>query len=56
MGLAARLKQIELKLRPVTIVPERLFDIDQCIVHLGLDPVAVVSQLATSAEVCRSNM
>ena len=41
MGLAARLKQIELKLRPVTIVPERLFDIDQCIVHLGLDPVAV---------------
>jgi len=41
MGLAARLKQIELKLRPVTIAPERLFDIDQCIVHLGLDPAAV---------------
>ena len=40
MGLAARLKQIDLKLRPVT-APERLFDIDRCIVHLGLDPAAV---------------
>jgi len=41
MGLAARLKQIELKLRPVTTAPERPFDIDQCIVHLGLDPATV---------------
>jgi hypothetical protein len=41
MGLAARLKQIELKMRPVTIAPERPLNIDQCIVHLGLDPAAV---------------
>lgn len=41
MGLAARLKQMELKLRPVTTAPEHVFDIDQCIVHLGLDPAAV---------------
>ena len=41
MGLEARLRQLELEVRPVNIAPERLFDIDQYIVQLGLDPVAV---------------
>ena len=41
MGLAVRLRQIELKLKPVNIVPQRPFDIDQCIVHMGLDPAVI---------------
>ena len=41
MGLEARLRQLELKVRLVNIASERLFDIDQYIVQLGLDPVAV---------------
>ena len=40
MGLEARLRQLELKIRPVNNTPERTFDIDQFIIHLGLDPTA----------------
>lgn len=41
MSLASRLRQIELKIRPMNTVQEHLLDIDQCISHMGFDPAAL---------------
>ena len=41
MGLEARLKQLESRLSSRGILLERSYDPDECITHLGLDPVAV---------------
>ena len=41
MGKRDRLKRLEAKIIPSSVLPEHLFDIDQCIVHLGLDLAAV---------------
>jgi len=41
MGLEARLKRLELKVRPASIAPEHRIDLDQCIASLGLVPADV---------------
>ena len=41
MGLENRLRQLESKVRPAYTIPEYHFDLDRCIEHLGLAPVAV---------------
>lgn len=41
MSLENRLKQLESKMRLANLMNEQLPDIDQCIIHLGLDPVVV---------------
>ena len=41
MSLENRLKQLESKIRLANSMAEQLPDTDQCIRHLGLDPVAV---------------
>ena len=40
MSLENRLKQLESKIRLANSMAEKLPDTDQCIRHLGLDPVA----------------
>jgi hypothetical protein len=41
MNLEKRLEQLESKIRLANSMGEKLPDTDQCIRHLGLDPVAV---------------
>ena len=41
MGLEARLRQLESKVRPANTAPEPHIDLDQCLARLGLVPVAV---------------
>ena len=41
MGLEARLRQLESKIRPANTAPEHQIDLDQCIAHLGLAQAAV---------------
>lgn len=41
MGLEARLKQLESKIRPTNTAPEQHIDLNQCVVRLGLVPAAV---------------
>jgi hypothetical protein len=41
MSLENRLKQLESKIKLATTMTEQPLDTDQCIRHLGLDPVAV---------------
>jgi len=41
MSLENRLKQLESKIRLANSMAEKLPDTDQCIRHLGLDPVSV---------------
>lgn len=41
MGLEARLRRLESRVRPANPEPEDQFDLDLCITHLGLVPGAV---------------
>jgi hypothetical protein len=41
MGLDARLKQLESKINSWSTLQEHSFNTDDCITHMGLDPVAV---------------
>jgi hypothetical protein len=47
MGLEARLKQLESKIRPANTTPEHHIDLNRCIARLGLVPAAV-RELASS--------
>jgi hypothetical protein len=47
VGLEARLKQLELKIRPTNTALEQHIDLDQCVARLGLVP-ATVRELARS--------
>jgi hypothetical protein len=48
MSLENRLKQLESKIRLANSMAEKLPDTDQCIRHLGLDPVAVRASARTT--------
>jgi hypothetical protein len=48
MSLENRLKHLELKIRLANSMAEKLPDTDQCIRHLGLDPVAVRASARTT--------
>ena len=38
MGLEARLRQLESKVRPANTAPEHHIDLDQCIARTGIGP------------------